>query len=71
MLARFIEKYKKIYQVEVDALPARKPKQFRKMVIDNIDKYYDQDIYEKVSKKYSPENIRKLVKEKIRKKFGN
>jgi hypothetical protein len=67
---RFIQKYGKLYQVEVDALPAKKPEEFKKMIIDNIDKYFDQGIYDKVLEQYSTQSVTDLVAEMVRDRFG-
>jgi hypothetical protein len=40
------------------------------MVIDNIDKYFDKEIYQQELEKYPTEKIRKLVKESVRNKFS-
>jgi hypothetical protein len=65
----FIDKYGKLYQIEIDALPALQPDEFRDMVIDNIDKYFDEEIEEKALQKYSSEQIRELVKKELRYRF--
>ena len=61
----FIEKYGKLYAVELDALPALIPDEFRKMVFNSVDQFYDQGIYEKVLTQYSTEQIEELLKLKI------
>ena len=61
----FIEKYGKLYAVELDALPALIPDEFRKMVFNSVDQFYDQGIYEKILTQYSTEQIEELLKHKI------
>ena len=61
----FIEKYGKLYAVELDALPALIPDEFRKMVLNSVDQFYDQGIYEKILTQYSTEQIEELLKHKI------
>lgn len=43
----FIEKYGKLYAVEIDALPALSPEDFKKLVIQSVDQFYDRNIYDK------------------------
>jgi len=61
----FIEKYGKLYAVELDALPALIPNEFKKMVFNSVDQFYDQGIYEKLLNKYSTDQIEELLKHKI------
>jgi hypothetical protein len=67
---RFIEKYEKLYQIEVDALPAKVPEEFRDMVTKPIDDFFDDDIYDKVLEKYPSEDIHDAVEGAVRERFG-
>jgi hypothetical protein len=66
----FKKKHGELYQVELDALPAIVPEEFRNMVLDPINELYDQEIYDKVLERYSPESVHELVKEEIKREFG-
>ena len=61
----FIEKYGKLYAVELDSLPALIPNEFRKMVIASVDQFFDQRIYEKVVTNHSTVQMEELLKHKI------
>lgn len=61
----FIEKYGKLYAVEIDALPALIPEDFKKMVIQSVDQFYDRNIYERIIENYSIEEITELLKSRI------
>jgi hypothetical protein len=64
----FLEKYGKLYAVELDALPARIPEIFsQELAIDKVEQNYDNDIYEELVKQYSPSDIKKILKDKIKK----
>jgi hypothetical protein len=54
-----------LFQVEVDALPAIISDEFRKMVLEPIDAYFDETIYQKLMEKYTPTRIHGLVKERV------
>ena len=55
-----------LYAVELDALLAIVPDEFRKMVQDSVDKYFDQGVYQEMLQNNSSEAIRRLVIEKVR-----
>ena len=61
----FIEKYGKLYAVELDALPALIPDEFRKMVIESVDQFFDQRIYDNLLIQYPTEQIKKILKYKL------
>lgn len=63
---RFLKKYKRFYQNEIDSLPARKPREFREMVTRPIDELFDEDIYQKLLEKYSADDIGKMLKSKVK-----
>jgi hypothetical protein len=59
----FIEKYGKLYAVELDALPALIPDIFRQeLVIDKVNEYYEQWIYDELYDKYDEDDVRKMLK---------
>ena len=62
----------KLYQVELDALPAIVPDAFRNMVLYYVDQYFDEDIYTENMEEYSysKEESENLIKEKLRKFLG-
>jgi hypothetical protein len=63
----FIEKYGELYAVELDALPALIPDIFRRdLVIDKVEQYFDDSIYQELLDKYPPENIQKMLRTKLR-----
>lgn len=63
----FLEKYGKLYAVELDALPALIPDVFRKhLVIDKVQRYFNKDIYEKLLDKYPSSDIDKLVRDSVK-----
>jgi len=61
----FIEKYGKVYQIEVDSLPAYEPEKFKNMVLEPIDRYFDEDIYEEVLNEHSDDELDNLVSERV------
>ena len=50
--------------------PPKKPEEFRNMVINNIDKYFNEDIYQQELSKYTPEKIRELVNTSVGGEFN-
>lgn len=63
----FLDKYGKMYATELDALPALIPEIFRQdMVIDKVEQYFDDDIYQELLDKYSKRDIAKLMIDKVR-----
>lgn len=65
----FVEKYGKLTQYEVDALHAFVPEEFKAMVLNAVDKYFDEDIYNEVleQEEHSLESLNKLLRQKIKK----
>ena len=61
----FVEKYGRLYAVELDALPAFIPDVFRKLVIQSVEKFYDIEIYKQILSNNSTNEINKLLKNKI------
>jgi hypothetical protein len=52
-----------LFQVEVDALVAYVPDDFKELVLDSVDAFFDEDIHAEVKEEYSEEDITELVKE--------
>ena len=55
-----------LFQVEIDALTAFVPKKFGDMVIDSVDQYFDEDIYNELMADHSTNSLHKLVNERVR-----
>ncbi len=66
--ARFIAKHGRLYSNELDSLPSRAPDEFKKMVIESMDQYYDETIYQALIDEYSAvyEETRESLREKVR-----
>ncbi len=63
----FMEKYGTLYATELDALPALIPDVFRQeLVIDEVEQYFDDEIYTELLEKYNAEDIHKHLKTKLR-----
>lgn len=62
----FIVKHGELFQVEVDALQAYAPQQFRTMVLESISPFYQQNIYDTLLGEHSPDEINNLVRAKIK-----
>jgi hypothetical protein len=67
---KFREKYGRLYATELDALPVYIENEFKKMVVESVNQYFDQDIYnhelEAHKEKHSQNTIIKLVKYKTK-----
>ena len=67
--ANFLEKYGELRQVELDALPAIVPDQFRQLILDSVDKFFDERIHQEmlaeIEEQYSHDEIEKIVKDKF------
>lgn len=66
----FRKKYKGLYQIEIDALPALRPEKFRNMVIDSVDQLFDEEIYQQILKRYSSEQIREQIAKSVKYEFN-
>jgi hypothetical protein len=62
----FVDKYGQLIAVELDALPAIVPEQFKQLIQESVDQYFDETIYRRERAKYSAEKIRRLVHKKVR-----
>lgn len=64
---RFLEKYGELYAVELDALPALVPDVFKQqLVIDKVNQYFDNRLYQDLLEKHKPQDIRTLLKIQIK-----
>ncbi len=63
---RFVEKYGRYYQNEIDSLPALRPIEFREMVTRPIDELFDERIYQKVLNEYPADDIKKMLKNRVK-----
>lgn len=58
-----------IYEVELDSLPALIPDEFRQMILDSVDQFFDKDIHQdmlkEIAENYSPTKIDEIVKKSI------
>lgn len=66
--ARFIAKHGRLYANELDSLPSRIPDEFKKMVIESVDQYYDETIYQALIDEYAAvyEETREALRDKVR-----
>ena len=55
----FINKYGQLMAVELDALLAIVPDQFKLLMQESVDQYFDQTIYKTEQARHSPEKIRR------------
>jgi len=62
----FIKKYGKLYIVELDALLAIVPDQFKSIIQGSVDQFFDQEIYQEVMGENQPEMVDRLVRKKVR-----
>lgn len=62
----FIKKYGKLYIVELDALLAIVPDEFRSIVQEPVDRFFDQGIYQDVLSGHQPQLVDRLVRERVR-----
>ena len=61
----FVEKYGRLYAVELDALPALIPEVFSKLVIQSVEQFFDMEIYTEIISNNSSNEIKELLKNKI------
>jgi hypothetical protein len=62
----FIDKHGQLMAVELDALLAIVPDEFKVLVQESVDQYFDEDTYRREQKGHSPKDIRRLVHQKVR-----
>jgi len=63
--SQFIEKYGGLFAVEIDALPALIPNEFRSLVRNSVDQFFDHDIHDELMEKHSVGEIEKILKEQV------
>jgi hypothetical protein len=62
----FVDKYGQLIAVELDALLAIVPVQFKQLAQESVDQYFDEDTYQREKKRFPPQKIRRLVHQKVR-----
>jgi hypothetical protein len=62
----FVQKYGKLYVVELDALLAIVPEELKIIVQESVDGFFDEDVYKEVLSKYHSKSIERLVHERAR-----
>lgn len=62
----FIRKHGKLYAVELDAMLAFVPDEFKSIVQGSVDQFFDRAIYEGVLSDHQPEIVDRLVQERVR-----
>ena len=58
---RFREKYGGLYAIELDALPARIPEDFKNMVLQSVDQFFDEAIREEVLAQHSSAMVSNII----------
>ncbi|MFZ0514802.1 MAG: hypothetical protein WAM14_24575 [Candidatus Nitrosopolaris sp.] len=61
-----IRKYGKLYIVELDTLLAIVPDEFKSIVQESIDQFFDQRVYQGVLADHQPELLDRIVQERVR-----
>ena len=61
----FVEKYGRLYAVEIDALPALIPDIFKNNVIQSVEQFFNREIYGEILLNNSKYDINRIFKEKI------
>jgi hypothetical protein len=62
----FVRKYGKLYIVELDALLAIVPDEFKSIIQESVDQFFNQEIYQDVLSDHQPEVVDRLVQERVR-----
>ena len=52
-------------KIELDTLPGIAPKEFKKLVLDSVDKFFDMKIFDKSINAYSPLEIRSKIRSRV------
>ena len=55
-----------LFQVEVDALAALEPDAFRDMILNSVDRYFDEGVHKEALEEYSEDDITKILKKRAR-----
>ena len=61
----FIAKHNDLYQIEVDAFQAYAPEDFKKLILESVNEFYDERIYEEFIARHSPSEISKFIKTSV------
>ena len=61
----FIRKHGRLFQIELDALQAYTPEEFKQLILGSVNEFFNQQIYDDILNKYSPADLEKLLKESI------
>jgi hypothetical protein len=61
----FIKKHGRLFQIELDALQAYAPEKFKELILEPINMFFVQQIYDDILKKYSRDDLEKLLKKRI------
>lgn len=60
----FINENGSLFQIELDAMQKEGMKdRFKDLVVNSVNKYFDNRIYEEMMKEHSPEELRKMVRD--------
>lgn len=62
----FVQKYGKLYVVELDVLLAIVPEELKTIVQESVDGFFDEDVYKEVLSKYHSKSIERLVHKRAR-----
>jgi hypothetical protein len=64
---QFMENHNgELFQVEVDAFAALAPDAFRDLVLNSVDQFYNEDVYEEALNEYTKGDIRKMLKKTVK-----
>jgi hypothetical protein len=63
---KFMVKHGGLKVVELDALKALKPTEFKELILEVVDRYFDQEIYDQVQGAHPPDEVSRLVHKKVR-----
>jgi hypothetical protein len=68
----FKRKHGKLFQYEIDSLPALRPTEFKNLILEPIDKWFDNKIYEEVRSDsiYSEKELKRIQKEGLIKLYN-
>ena len=61
----FIRKHGRLFQIELDALQAYAPEEFRQLILESVNEFFNHQIYDDILKKYSQDDLKKLLKKMI------
>lgn len=64
-LKSLVRKYNTTLKIELDTFPGIAPKEFKKLVLDSVDKFFDMNIFDKSINAYSPVEIRSKIRSQV------